>query len=892
MEKGNLLQKTIKSQKIASNPENSAWVFASAGSGKTKILIDRLLRLLLSGAKGGKILCVTFTKVAALEMQERVNDALKSWMVMEFDEMRKIVEDLTGEKASNSKVEYAKSLFLKSMDGENAIKIVTIHSLCQDILKIFPFESAISPNFEVMDQGKEKLFLEQSKKAVFGLCAKDKELESIVTRINGEISQDEFLMLLSKYLANKEKILLLKRKFFNIDNIIDYLYKILAIKKDERDKNHFEELKKEIDFGRLSQLLHEISQNDKRAKMDGDFLAAFENFHDKTQGEVVDLARKLFFTKEGKKKVKILSKKFEQWVDFANDLQEKFEYFFDLVNSYIVASYNELILKFVDKILMKYQELKLSNHLLDYNDLIVKVNELLNDEKYREWIRYRLDGFYDHILIDESQDTNMHQWSIIRAICEDFFTGDSGKDKGRTIFVIGDDKQSIFGFQGADPGISKQQYEYYKNLSGDGENSIKKLSLHNSFRSLSQVLEFVDGVFASQESFVEAGYETHNAIRQGEGKVEVWPIFNEELSKEADVIDFVDSLSAEVEDLDKDGDKLALAKHIAQNISSWVDEKRQITKRSNGEQESAVEYRDIMIVLRNQTNGFSDILKKVLLENRIPFKGDSKISFKDNVLLMDLLALAKFALLPIDDLNLAALLKSGFFKVDEEGLLKICNLKNEQDSSIFEILEEYNQEIYQKLLKIIDLAVEFDIFEFYLELIDENYVNDAKNELGDVAQDIIDEFFLLINEFVAKNEDNLQYFVDFIEKINPQVNLEMSDGNSVIITTIHSSKGLQSPIVIVPDCAFNFNKMVSVTDSVIWVKRQDENYGEFELPIWLARKKYSSKILDRELNYRKIGLKEEYLRLFYVALTRAENELYIGGFGKDNDPSSWYNLVK
>lgn len=923
--KQDLLQQTIRSQKIASDPRNSAWVFASAGSGKTKVLIDRLLRLLLGGASGGNILCVTFTKVAALEMQDRVNNVLQLWMMMDDEQLKATIFELTGEATPASKIQLAKSLYLKLMDDENAIKIVTIHSLCQDILKIFPFEVGISPNFEVMDAAREKIILNQAKGEVFNLCSNDKFLEEIVTKINGEISQDEFLKLLGKFLANKEKILSLKRKFFDIDNVVNYLYKAMAIKREEKDENFLQRLKDEIDFTRISELLQQIQSEVKRTKMDEQFLAVFEGFRELSDDEAIKKIENLFFKKDGKKKAKILSKKFEDWSDFAFDLQEKCEDFFDILNSYGVISSTELILRFVDKILVKYQEIKSRSQLLDYNDLIVKVNQLLSDEKYMQWVRYRLDGFYDHVLIDESQDTNSEQWQVIEAICSDFFTGDSAKDGDRTIFVIGDDKQSIFGFQGANPNISSEKYEYYRNLSDNSTRRIEKLSLHNSFRSLPQILDFVDNIFASNSSFIKSEYQNHNSIRQADGLVEIWPHFNHDKKEEKKCLDFLTPFTTDADFKEEDKDKVDLANHIANNILEWRSSKREIAKRDVKDSHLAIEYKDIMVVLRNQTNGFSDILKNIFTKNKIPFKGASKLKFRDHLLLLDLMGIAKFSLLPIDDLNLSSLLKSTFFKASEEFLLKICNVKNKKSTSIFQALEEgaaifahknkidldgefftnnldqeddfssldlrFVYDIYCKLAKIIKLSKSFDPFEFFVNVLNGEVMQNIYNEFGAVADDVIDEFLIILSNIDAQNDITMQYFVDFVEKTDPEIKLEQSDENSVTITTIHSAKGLQSPIVIVPDCCFSFNKMPSVTDNIIWMKREDENYGEFELPIWLARKKYSSKILDKELEYRKIRLKEEYLRLFYVALTRAENELYISGFGKDNDPDSWYNLA-
>lgn len=922
--KQELLAQTIKYQNEASDPANSSWVFASAGSGKTKVLIDRLLRLLLENVAGNKILCITFTRVAAMEMRDRVNHVLQNWMAMDDEKLAKIIYELTAKRASNEKIRYAKSLFFKLMDDENAIKISTIHSLCQDVIKIFPFEVGVSPNFELMDQVQERSILAQAKKDIFTSCNQNENLERVVIAINSEINQDDFLKLLTKFLDNKEKISRLRRQFFDIENVIKQVFKSLAIEKDFDEVKYFQEFTSDIDKNILNELIVEIKSQKKATKTDLKILQTFCDIERKDYKVVISELKSIFLKSDGTCRSKICSKSLESYSQFLLAIQDDFVYFIDAINSYKTACLTEFVLRFVDRILDRYQAIKSEKHLLDYDDLITKVNQLLSDDKYKDWVRYRLNGFYDHILVDESQDTNEQQWKIIEAISEDFFSGESSMTNNRTIFVIGDNKQSIFGFQGADPNISSHKYDYYNNLcGGEAEGKIKKLSLNSSFRSLSTVLDFVDNVFLNNEVTIDKNYKQHNSMRDGKGVVEVWPRYQNENNNDVR-IDFKERFLARDIITTKDQAKIDLAEHIAKNITQWINDNRSILKRDRDNQDLPITYNDIMIVLRNQTNGFSDILKNTFVKYKIPFKGSSRVRFDDHLMLMDIISVSRFALLPTDDLNLAAMLKSAFFGINEELLLEMCKIKNSKNISLFQVIELLSRiflskrsevianeffdnencdievggmdlqniyDLYLRLVEVIKNAKSVDILEFFINILTKDMVKVMSEEFGGATSDIIDQFLIIVDNAKSSGYEGLQSFVDFVDHGEIEIKLDQSNENSVTITTIHSAKGLQSPVVIIPDCCFSFGKMPSVTDNLIWISRGDENYGEFELPIWLARKKYCSKILNKELEYRKIKLKEEYFRLFYVALTRAENEIYISGFGDDNDADSWYSIA-
>lgn len=924
--RSDLLQDTISIQHQASDPRNSAWVFASAGSGKTKVLIDRLLRLLLDGVIGSKILCVTFTKVAANEMQERILKVLESWSVMSEKDLELEIETLIGSPVSSKMMNFATSLYQSSFDVKNKVKVVTIHSLCQDILRIFPFEAGVSPNFEIMDQVLEQEYLQKAKSEVFRCAFLEKELADIIAEISSDTSQEELLSLIAKFLSDKEKFFKLKDTFGNIELAFEKILASLGLNADIYDRDNFRIFLEGVNRGKITDIVDDISNSVDLKATDQNLVDFFSVFLDLEKDDFLSKSKLLFATSKGSPKKVIITKKFECYNDFVKDLQEEFLEYFDLENSIITAKKTFLVLQLVDRILQKYQEIKFSNANIDYNDLIIKVQKLLRNEGYKDWIKYRLDGFFDHVLVDESQDTNEGQWSVIEAICEEFFVTQLD-DKNRSIFVIGDEKQSIFSFQGADPDISYKKFLQFQEAGRSCDKEIHNLTLNNSFRSTSNILSFVDNIFQKQNDFIKTKYNHHSAVRKVAGNVTIWPRFFDENKSDKNIkmLDFQDVFLHGTDGDESDKHKKSLAEFIANQIKKWVNDGRKIPNRGVNEEEVPIKFEDVMIVLRNQTNGLADAIKNEFLRQGIPFDGDRKISFSDNLLLLDVVSALRFAVFSADDLNLAALLKSPFFRVSESYIFEICKIKSSLDISIFEVIScrakkyafkngiEFSNDyfddsnfmdnelilsdelcfnIYSKLCNIIKNYQNLEILEFYIWLLDDSFKESCLGEFEDSDLKILDEFLIFLIQVSNKGNLNGRELLRYIDESGPSLVIKGSNRDAVKITTIHSAKGLQSPVVIIPDCCFNFNKMPSVKDNLLWLKRSDDFYGFYELPIWLARKKNSSRIVDIELKNRSDMLKSEYLRLFYVALTRAENELYIAGFGNDNDIDSWYNLAE
>jgi ATP-dependent helicase/nuclease subunit A len=865
-------QKIIKMsqnlQQIASNPENSAWVFASAGSGKTRILTNRVLRLLLADIPANKILCLTFTNAGAKEMQQRIAQTLSSWAIFSDEELKNNLREISGENPSSLQIKKARLLLIKILDSDAPVKVQTIHSFCQFLIKSFPFEANIKPNFELLDENGEKLLLKEAQNNLRKTALRDEKTAAIISEIHSKIDEERLSQLVAKILDKKEQLLFLKENFFNQENIAQEIFKKLGIKKDDNEEQIFQKFLEKIDKDKLLEAARILAAE--KAKTTSEIGLAIIEFLSDAQFENFENYKIKILTKENRAR-KISNKIEAVALEIFNEHAAQIQDFIDEINSLEIAKDSALLLNFCYLILENYQQIKKAKSLLDYDDLIFETSNLLENSQYREFIKMRMDSGFDHILIDESQDTNLKQWNIIKALSDDFFSGLGASKNKRSIFVVGDEKQSIFSFQGADINISAQVFLHFKNILGD---DLKEISLNISYRSCGEILAAVDRVFSNesrQNAITKLGqYEQHQPFRKGEGVVEIWQnIKNDKIKKAQDY-------QIKLQFLEEEEEKEAkqMAEIIASKIKNWVENCRIIAAKNR-----AVNYGDIMILLRRRHNRFSKYLTRALQKYQVPFNTIAKIKFSENLLAQDLIAAAKFALLKEDDLNLACLLKSPFFLVSEEKLLEFCLRKNELGCSLYQALDDL--EIKNFLDEIIKKSRQLNCFEFFYYLIyqsgfDKNFI--AYFDIQAIT--ILNQFLEVVANFAEKNSQNLQHFLEFVENVDPQISLNESSENAVRISTIHSAKGLQAPIVFLPDCCFN-------------LRRQSEEIFEIDgLPIYCASKEKRNNLLNLLDEKRFTQNYEESLRQLYVALTRPEDELYIGGFGVDNAQDCWYEIIR
>ena len=577
-----ILQQTLQLQQKASDPKHSVFVSASAGSGKTKILTDRVLRLLLSGVHPAKILCLTFTKVAAFEMQNRIHKKLEQWVFLKQNKLEEEISSLLGFKPSKIQINNARILFIKTLDANPGLKISTIHSFCEKLIRKFPIEIKINPNFQIIDGQKEYQLLQDSKKELLKTALTDHELANKIENITSLLNENSFSEVILELINKREKLITLKEQYCDINGVIEKIYKILNCKISD-DEKAIDRLICEPDFNKQNLLLLSNYMTESSKSTDLNNKDAILNYINQPDKDNFQQYKSIFLKQDEEAKAissiatkKSVLEKFPEAESIIETEQRRVLNLVNHINSISIAKSTSNLLFVADRMLNIYIDLKNKNGLLDYNDLINKTAHLLQDSTNSEWIKYKLDGQLEHILIDESQDTNLYQWSIINALTEEFFSGASSNENNRTIFIVGDEKQSIYSFQGADPKIFSNIYYDYKEKSSFVDRQIQDIALGNSFRSSKTVLEVVDSVFSKTEhgkAISKLKEVKHNAVKDNFfGRVELWPIVNvnQEEEKCEEEYEWQINFTKEI----KSDSKELLAKTIAQTIKKWIDEKR------------------------------------------------------------------------------------------------------------------------------------------------------------------------------------------------------------------------------------------------------------------------------------------------------------------------------
>jgi ATP-dependent helicase/nuclease subunit A len=853
-------------QKIASNPDYNVWVSASAGTGKTKVLIDRILRLLLKGNSIDKILCITFTKVAAQEMINRLSSILARWSILEDADLAKELFLLNEEEPTTEEISLAKQLFANFIDNPQKINIQTIHSFCQNILNNFPIEANIMSGFKVIEPDYAQELKKQAIESVLNTKIFDDSLEikNTLTTIVKHISALDFENKISSILNYPEKMDILQDKYnLNIDfesfklNLYEELKAKQGISAESILQQYFDGSFNKLAFLEIISIA-QGTKNKLSASFDINKLFWFLNLPKDEQIKNKDVWEKVFYTTSGSIRKKIVNEGFLKelqdgqalWVKQV--IEEELLRLEKLRNEYknqISAEINLAFMQLAYEIYKAYENIKLSLGVLDFNDLIIKTHKLLNKSLVIPWILYKLDNKISHILVDEAQDTNPLQWDIIRVFVEEFFTGSSSNQENRSIFVVGDVKQSIYSFQGASPEYFNVIKALFKEKVKNAEKIWHQVPMNTSFRSSSGVISAVNHItsnlFSQNDNIYKEEDFTHLAHNQNLGaNIEIWPLLVDDNKEE----------------------KWRRYKNLATAIVKKI-------KKLN---QDGVSYGDILILYRKREgNPTLNYLVKFLKESEIPVLGVDKLNLSEHLAVNDLIALAKFLLQQNDDFSLACVLKSPIFNLKDDD---IFNLKITNSSSLFNSLnQEKYIHIYNKLNKwvsLVDYIPVYDLF-FHILYVEKNFTN-FLNSFGNEVQDILMEFMNLILQFnertQSKNISNLQIFLEFITKGDHKISRDSSSKKDMVnLMTIHASKGLESRVVFI----LNDLDAKSQNDIILY----NENPSTPLLLLKLSKdyqNDYTNQIVLKQKNYQL----KELARLFYVAITRAKEQLYICSVAK------------
>ncbi|QTP61474.1 UvrD-helicase domain-containing protein [Wolbachia endosymbiont of Wiebesia pumilae] len=841
----------------AINPNFSVWVNASAGTGKTKILIDRVLRLLLENKRN--ILCLTFTNAAANEMENRIHSILSKWAICSDSVLAADLEQLDffpmssqcvtlGSRKNKDYLTRARRLF---SELENlGLTIQTIHAFCYKLISSFPIEAGIAPNCTLSE------------------C---KELHSIIFNkvLHNETVQDDINLIATEIDENKLRDLLytlcVKRSASANDS------KYIKDKLSAPDEIHDLQSETIEHVERLAEILSEGSKRD-QSYSEILYSTVIPAGIQKKRTSVtrwndtkVENLAKVFLKSESHEKKSISSIATKSILEKFKDAEQIIESVQNVVfthirdmNSYQIFKRTSSLLGVFKVYVDLYNSEKSKNALLDYNDIINLATNLLSNPNYKDWILFNLDQKIDHILIDEAQDNSISQWKIITNLCDEFF---AGNDEKRTLFVVGDVKQSIYRFQGANPHLFNYMQQYFHTKTG-GRDWIS-CQLEESFRSTPEVLMLVDRIFnnfRAEISFNDNEIKHVPHRENDQGYIEIWPALPRRKEKEQRALQI--PLTC------KEGYTIAdrlLAQTIANRIHNWLNEGRILVAKDRH-----IEPRDIMILVR-QRNVLVDYIISELKKANVPVVGRDYFRIMDYIAVQDLIALAEFLLLQANDLALANALKSPLFNFTEDDLFNIAYDRKEH--SLWERIQDYSVVIYSELNYLINLSCIESPLALFTHILRTGKKKFAAR-LGLECFEVLDEFMNLVLQF---ENPSLQAFVQWIKENNPEIKNDMqSERNAVRIMTIHKSKGLQAPIVFLVDT----NTVPRNSESII--------FDGTEVPFWCG--KNNNAYCDQVKREKKLEDYNEYLRLLYVALTRAEDELYI--LSKEPvQKGSWYDLI-
>jgi ATP-dependent helicase/nuclease subunit A len=895
------VRQATEAQRRAADPGHSAWVAASAGSGKTKVLTDRVLNFLLGGTAPHRILCITFTKAAAAEMAIRLGDRLRLWATQADDKVAASLAELIGDDVhpEDEIVGRARQLFARVLDAPGGLKIQTIHSFCQSLLGRFPLEAGVVPHFELLDERGEADLLAEAREAVL-LAAReggDATLAAALAEATQHTQEQGFAELIGDLLGERGK---LKRLLAagGAEAARRRLAAALGLAEGATREGVLAAACADVVFDpaplrrAASALLGgSDTERERGAKIDAWLAAVPER-----RAETFERHLSAFLTKDGEIGKRLVNKGTEQ----ANPgtqaaLAAEGERLVRACAAMRAASLfaaSDALVRLGAAVLEAYEREKQLRAALDFDDLIARTRALLERPGVASWVLFKLDGGIDHILVDEAQDTNFDQWAIIQRLSDEFFAG-AGARAGavRTVFAVGDPKQSIFGFQGAQPEAFDEMRSHFAARvvaggGGTGADSaevrpLATVPLDVSFRSTATVLRAVDAVFGEGGPAADVWHpdppRRHQASREGHaGLVELWPLVPR--------IDKEDEAAWAIP-VERDAAVLPrtrLANATARAIRRWIDGREVLPARGR-----PIRAGDVMVLVRRR-NAFVADLVRALRQEGVPVAGVDRMRLARQLAVEDLVALASFLLLPEDDLTLATVLKGPLFGFDDEDLFRLCYARR---GTLWDELRARAAETRrweEAVAALAELLARADFvppYELFADLLGaRGGRRSILARLGPEAGDALDEFLALALRFERTNVPSLQGFLHWLGagEIELKRELEQRGRDEVRIMTVHGAKGLQAPVVILPDTTAAPNQMMplrwTAEGLLLWCPNK-----ECDAPIARAAKQVADQLQGRELR-----------RLLYVAMTRAEDRLLVAGFqnGRAEPDGCWYRLVE
>lgn len=916
-------RETQHAQDRASDPGRSVFVAANAGSGKTHVLTMRVVRLLLSGVEPGRILCLTYTKAAAAEMQARVFARLSRWTRLSDAELQAELVALGGADEPVT-LARARQLFATALETPGGLKIQTIHAFCEAILHQFPLEANVPGHFEVLDDSESALLLAEARRMLIvnarpgtarpedaGLA----EAFADALAHGGEAGLDR---LVGECIAARDRIGEFIAVCGGLPDAIDLLQEALGVD-PAADPYAGIDTPPGFDAAFRAELADAAARS--HASTDAKLVEKLAAFAAARDGEARCAALSaIVFTQKGERcslrsvATKAVVDRFPDLVERVGALADALEDVADRVATARLFAASRAALTIADRLERDYRDLKQRRGRLDFEDLIVRTAELLLRREASAWVHYKLDRGIDHVLVDEAQDTSRRQWQVVRAMVDEFFQDAEETGRRRTVFAVGDEKQSIYSFQGASPAMFAAERRRLEAMARQSGKPFDHVGLHQSFRSAADILAAVDRIFhqdAHRRGLSSEGQPpVHVSARaQAPGLVELWPTVRP-LPVAAE-----DDWLAPIDHQPQDAPIHRLAARIAQTVRDWVG-----TPIAARDGVRRLDAGDIIILVRKRSAFVAAMgaALRALGAPDIRVAGADRLTITEHLAVQDLVALGRAVSNAEDELSLAAVLKSPLFGFSDDELMAIALSRTgpqpgplyrqlrrlaEPDGAALladtladrQGLAERIGRAVERFEELRDRAGYLGVYGFYARLLGPEGGRAAlAARLGRDTAEVVDAFLDLALASDSDGRRGLDAFLADLAANPPVIRREMTaQPGEVRIMTVHAAKGLEAPVVFLVDPGSEPFSATHAARLMSW----DEMPGlPSEAPpglLWCPDAACRNRVVDGLRAQEKDRAEDEYRRLLYVGLTRAADRLVVCGTAgsRDPGPDTWARHV-
>src|SRR3569623_2011770 len=887
-----------EAQLRASHPQSSAFVAANAGSGKTYVLVNRVIRLLLDGVAPEKILCITFTKAAAANMAQRVFDTLGKWVAFSDDELDAAIRN-SGAQVTHEIRKRARKLFACALETPGGLKVQTIHALCTRLLQQFPYDANVPAHFAVLDERDQTDMMERANLAVLLEAARvpDGALGQALAFAIAQAADVTFKEVVHEACLSRQHFMAWADGAGSIEIAMAQVCRALGVAPDAQ----LGDIEREMVDGphlprsRWLAAAEAFEQGGKSDATQGARLRAAVVLSGEAQ---LDEYLGLFITGEGSPRKTLMTKALaaSQGALAAALVEDQPRLLFldERRRAVLPRDRTHALLVIASAVAAHYRREKQARGLLDYDDLIDKTHAMLTGG-YASWVHFKLDRGIDHVLIDEAQDTSPRQWDIIESFVSEFTAGAGAREIRRTVFAVGDEKQSFFSFQGADPRQFDQRRRAMATRHAHAKLSFESVSFKHSVRSGAAILNSGDYVLREQAIYQsihnDDAYPVLDALPDAApAMIDLWSL------EEPDTREETEGWDAPFDTVSTTSPDVKLARRVQAEIKALI---AAGTMTGTTGRRRKLRYGDVMILVRRRGTTFDAVIQ-ALKHAGIPVAGADRLKLTSHIAVIDLMHLADALLLPQDDLALAVALKSPMFGLDDDDLLAIAPART---GSLREALQAHI-DASPKLKAANDFLMQCErrfaqlppIAFFAWLLGGEGGGSGGRarilRRLGPEANDALDEFLELALTYERKAAASLQGFIAWLRAADTEVKRDMEIlRDEVRVMTVHGAKGLEAAVVFLGDTA------TSPADSqrLKLIRMAHGNAGPGDVVLWAGPKRDDTEAVAQARAVMREETEDEYRRLLYVAMTRAAERLIVGGCKpgnrKDVRELSWYDLI-